>query len=89
MCLEGHVIGERGSNKRFAPRIPEPAGPAWRDITGELAIADAGLRLGGGWELSGCQYETWLLVGAEVMTAELEVVLDPAVGGEKTLGMTR
>ena len=30
-----------------------------------------------------------MLVGTEVMTAELEVVVDPAVGGEKALRMTR
>jgi hypothetical protein len=30
-----------------------------------------------------------MLVGAEAMTAELEVVVDPGVGGEKALRMTR
>ena len=30
-----------------------------------------------------------MLVGTKVMTAELEVVVDPAVGGEKSLRMTR
>jgi hypothetical protein len=30
-----------------------------------------------------------MLVGTEVMTVELEVVVDPTVGGEKSLGVTR
>jgi hypothetical protein len=30
-----------------------------------------------------------MLIGAEVMTAELEMVVDPAVGGEETLRVTR
>jgi len=30
-----------------------------------------------------------MLIGAEVMTAELEMVVDPAVGGEKALRMAR
>ena len=30
-----------------------------------------------------------MLVGSEVMTAELEMVVDPAVGGEETLRVTR
>jgi hypothetical protein len=30
-----------------------------------------------------------MLVGTEVMTAELEVVVDAAVGGEKALRVTR
>ena len=30
-----------------------------------------------------------MLVGTEVMTAELEVVVDPTVGGEKALRVTR
>jgi hypothetical protein len=30
-----------------------------------------------------------MLVGTKAMTAELEVVVDPAVGGEKALRMAR
>ena len=30
-----------------------------------------------------------MLVGAKAMTAELEVVVDPAMGGEKALRMAR
>ena len=30
-----------------------------------------------------------MLAGTDVMTVELEVVVDPAVGGEKALRMTR
>ena len=30
-----------------------------------------------------------MLIGVEVMTAELEVVVDPAMDGEKALRMTR
>ena len=30
-----------------------------------------------------------MLVGTEVMTAELEMVVDPTVGGEKALRVTR
>jgi hypothetical protein len=30
-----------------------------------------------------------MLFGTEVMTAELKVVMDPAVGGEKALRVTR
>jgi hypothetical protein len=30
-----------------------------------------------------------ILVGIEVMTTELEMVVDPTVGGEKALRMTR
>jgi hypothetical protein len=30
-----------------------------------------------------------MLVGTEVMTAELEMVVDPAVSGEETLRVTR
>jgi hypothetical protein len=30
-----------------------------------------------------------MLVATEMMTAKLEVVMDPAVGGEKTLRVTR
>jgi hypothetical protein len=30
-----------------------------------------------------------MLVGTEMMTAELEMVVDPTVGGEETLRVTR
>lgn len=30
-----------------------------------------------------------MLIGAEVMTAELEMVVNPAMGGEETLRVTR
>jgi hypothetical protein len=30
-----------------------------------------------------------MVVGTEVMTAELEMVVDPAMGGEETLRVTR
>ena len=30
-----------------------------------------------------------MLVGTEVMTVELEMAVDPTVGGEKSLGVTR
>jgi hypothetical protein len=30
-----------------------------------------------------------MLVGAEPMTAELEMIVDPAMGGQKALRMTR
>jgi hypothetical protein len=30
-----------------------------------------------------------MLIGREVMTTELEMVVDPAVGGEETLRVTR
>jgi hypothetical protein len=34
-------------------------------------------------------YRDTMLIGAEVVTARLEMVVDPAVGGEETARVTR
>lgn len=89
---------ERAAGKRGNREAPE----LQRDGVVRLPVADVDGRKMRLWRLcSGGNFgdvvpgakggiaSRTMLVGTEVMTAELEMVVDPAVGGEKTLRVTR